>query len=303
MSNLNMKLLLPKDKTYVALSIPYKELNAHLTTMLNIQCHLTWIDCISINQINYFNLLWQKNYETGGNGSLLSTPSSNQLSLPCYFNAKTPQYMIFYDLNTAQLAQIYHEYTSDNQWNVQLVESYIKTPNASKKKVNQQLTDRKKSSKTNRINNRSSSAITKSSDTFQLNSSSNSSISSTAKSYDEIFYIVQFTRNIKSISNDINLIEKNKLINKLHHSIIDTRYNQVFKECVKYSESADMFIPLRISPLLVNVNTLTNKHFYYTCIYKRIKNYKPIDEFDFNEKQSNLKQTSLFHVCNGNSKL
>jgi hypothetical protein len=35
-----------------------------------------------------------------------------------------------------------------------------------------------------------------------------------------------------------------------------------------------MYMPVRISPVVLNVNTLSNKHFYYTTLFKPVEYYK-----------------------------
>ena len=222
------------------------------------------MDCISINNVNYFNLLWQSNISNYEINSLNRKETGSE---PKNTAARPPPYLIFYDLNTAQLAQKYHEYSVEKKWNLQLVESYIKTPGLAS--YNKKM--RMKSSKTR-----------------------TTEILATTKSFDELFYICQFKRSDSSTAQPPN---------RLEHSIIDTRYAEKFKETVKYSNDKRMFMPLRISPIVVNVNTVTNKHFYYTSLYKPISNYKPVDSQDYNERVSDLTSTSLFYICKNLSDL
>lgn len=65
-------------------------------------------------------------------------------------------------------------------------------------------------------------------------------------------------------------------------------------EAVKFHNEKLIYIPIRSTSLLVNVNTASNRHYYFTSIYMPYENFKPIDDFDFNEKRSDLKKTSLF---------
>ena len=120
-----MRYILPKLKTYVALSVPYNELNSHLSTMINVQCHLIWMDSILINKVNYFNFIWQNNdekYEINSLKKMEKNPANCSYS----FEANSPSFLIFYDLNTAQLAKVNNELCNDGNWIVELVESYTK---------------------------------------------------------------------------------------------------------------------------------------------------------------------------------
>jgi hypothetical protein len=212
--------------------------------MINSQCHLICIDCISINQINYFNLIWESNYDEKNNIGL----------------AYPPEYIIFFDLNTAQLAQIYYEFSIEKKWNLQLIDSYIKSKPAIKFKSADIKTKLKRSKTEYKIP-----AIT--------------------KSNEEIFFVCQFKQ----------IFDNNETINKLQHSIIDSRYNELFDQCVSYKPKQNTIsIPIRINPLVVNVNTLTNKHFYYTCLYKPILNYKQDEDINLAQHSENLKQSPLY---------
>lgn len=183
-----MRYILPKLKTYVALSVPYVELNAHLTTMINVQCHLIWMDCIQINKVNYFNLIWQNNDEKYQINSLENINNANVTTETRSFQAKSPTYIIFFDLNTAQLAAINHEYSTENGWSIQLVEQYIKIPGEILEKVDSRpKTSKPSKSKTNRPQ------------------TGNSLNLATQKSYDEIFYICQYKRIISNRENSNKL--------------------------------------------------------------------------------------------------
>lgn len=267
-SRICMRYILPKLKTYVALSVPYAELNSHLTTMMNVQCHLIWTDSILINKINYFNLIWQSNdeiYQINSLDYIANTNSTGVVDSSSSFPAKSPSFMIFFDLNTAQLAQINHELTIESDWTIQLVESYLKTPDL---KVIKPKSGRRP--QTTKSGARDKSQM------------------SSQKSVDEIFYICQFKKKTN---------EKEKSL-KLQHGIIDNRFDEAFKETVKYKAKTSIHIPLRSTPLLVNVNTISNKHFYYTSLYMPYDNYKPLDAEDYNENLSDLKQTSLYYTRN-----
>ena len=237
------------------MSIPYEELNLHINTMLNLSCHLIWIDCIKINKINFFSLLWIHNDESGKIRS-----------------AKPPSYMIFYDLNTAQLAHIYKEYCLDNNWNLEIIESYVKTTRPSNIRQNKDNRRAKSARRFNQIDKTSS----------QQNSPS--------KSYEEIYYICQFKlceSNSKSAK---------KLNNKLQHSIIDLKYDEWYNQVV----SSKKYIPFNINQILVNVNTINNKHYYFTTLYKPI-DYFQLSDDDIETYQKNsddLKNTSLYIIKN-----
>lgn len=248
MSRQNHKKYLPAEKVYVAPSVPYEELSFHLKKMINSQCHLIWIDCISINQVNYFNLLWQSNYDES----------------KCIGFASPPQYMIFFDLNTAQLAQLNYEFSTEELWNLELIDSYIKT------QTNLNSTDNDKTNYKPQSPNRK-----------KIKDLKNLAIQ---KSTEEIFYICQF----KKITNN------KETLNKLQHSIIDTRYNESFERNVQYFHNTKTTsIPIRQCPIVVNVNTLTNKHFYYTSLYTPIENYT-YDDNSWSNHTNHLKQSNLY---------
>ncbi|CAF0947594.1 unnamed protein product [Brachionus calyciflorus] len=203
-SKINLKTLYPREKSPVALSLQYDELKSHVSTMLNADYHLTWIDIASINKINYYNLIWSPNDESCLN------------------------YIIFFDLNPAQLEYMYKEYSVDNNWNLELIESYVKYHRPS-------LIKRKKLNR----------------------------IKSTNKSHDEILYFCQF-RHIENSNN------KTKLFNTLKHSIIDTRFDDVYKKSTESLSKKQAYMPIRINRVLIDVNTINNKHFYYTLLLKPV---------------------------------
>lgn len=253
-TSFNFKTVLPADKVYIALSVPYDELGLHLKKMINSQCHLLWIDCISINQVNYFNLIWQNNQTVNGVAFV-----------------KPPAYLIFYDLNTAQLAQIYHEYSNENKWNLELVESYIKV-----KSIEPKIKFTRKS----KLNDG------KSPEKIPFQNPA------TIKSNEEIFYFCQFRQ---------LFITTNENVNKLQHSIIDTRFNDSFDQCVQYSSvNRSISVPFRICPLVVNVNTITNKHYYYTCLYKPIDIHIQNADKEYSVQHTNHLKVSEFYYCSKN---
>ena len=272
-----MRYILPKLKTYVALSVPYSELNSHITTMLNVQCRLIWIDCIVINKNNFFNFIWQNNDESFDLNSIEMPQANTKLSDTCCFQAKPPSHLIFFDLNTAQLAHINHKLSEEDNWSIELVDSYVKTP-VLDLLAQQRLLNRPKTGAPRPQTSKSTRATTAKVPELKT--------PRLQKSYDEIFYICQFKR-MKNSS-------KSKF--KLQQSIIDTRYDQTFKEIVKYSNEKPINIPIRSSPLLVNVNTMSNKHFYFTNLYMSYKKFQPQDDLDYNDKLSDLKKTSLYYT-------
>lgn len=254
-SRYNFKSVLPSEKIYIALSVPYDELQYHIKKMIFSQSHLIWVDCISINKVNYFNLLWQMN--------------NNEANV-----AKPPSYLIFYDLNTAQLAQIYHEYSIDKRWNLELVESYIKPKNSGLKNESRVKFKKKRS-----IDCKSAKRVEK------VVEPENPAL---AESNEEIVYICQFRQQF----------DKNECLNKLQHSLIDTRFDDAFDQSVKYnSHKKSISVPLRICPLVVNVNTLTNKHYYYTCLYKSIEKFKYDSDTYFSEHTNHLKHSPLYYCA------
>ncbi len=189
-----MRYILPKLKTYVALSVPFDELNPHLTTMLNVQCHLIWIDCTLINKVNYFNLIWQSNDESYQINSLESVGKPPSAGTCSSFQAKTPSYMIFFDLNTAQLARITHEFTVESDWTIQLVDSYVRTPNLT---AHTSVKTRLQTGKLRAQTAKSSQASTV-----------------TTKSFDEIFYICQFKKKTSATESNVKL-QQGKFIQPL----------------------------------------------------------------------------------------
>ena len=260
-----MRNKLPKEKVYVALSIPYDELSKHLNVMINLCCHLIWIDCICVNNVNYFTLLWMSN---------------NEASNSKFRQAKPPSYIVFFDLNTAQIAHMQRELNLKN-WNLELIESYVKTIKP------------KSATKENQIQ-RSKSAKSAKKPTH-CKSSSNHQLALTT-SYEEIFYICQF----KCIQD--NSLQKcdSKTLNKLHHSVTDLKFNECFKDLVKHDKSKQNYIPIKISQILLNVNTLTNKHFYYTALYKPIQYTKSSqdEQQDYEMLDKSLKTTAFYSARN-----
>jgi hypothetical protein len=222
-SNFNMKLKLKTQKTHVSLSVHYDNLNRHISEMLSLQCHLLWIDVIMVNKENYFNMIWTFNEEVNG--------CSNK------FQAKLTPHMIFYDLNTAQMSRIYKEFSVEQNWNLELIDSYVKVGKST----------------------------------------------SADKSNEDIYYICQF----RNISDYVNLKIKNKekILNQLQHSIIDNRFNECFTSKVKFSYGQN-YIPIKLTPLILNLNTAKNKHYYYTIIYKPIsrpENQSSIENSNFED--------------------
>lgn len=105
-SHANMSEKLPEDDIFVTLSIPYNQLYDHLMTMLNLDCHLKWMDVCLINKVNYFNFIWSKS--------------------PLNASGRPPEYVIFYDLPSAKFTEIANKYTNDLHWNLEMFDCYLK---------------------------------------------------------------------------------------------------------------------------------------------------------------------------------
>ena len=245
--------LLPKEKVFVALSIPQKDVDEHIKAMQDVQCHLTWVDVAMIDHVNYFNFLWMRNTNVNSEKTQASKAGTSDLppnAVPLVgantFPAEPPRYLIFYDMNTAQMAQLYHTFTTDKCWNLELIESYLK--------VVKPITVPRKTQL-------AAAAV-------RPKSGVNAKHPAAVKSYEEIFYICQF-RNCSG--------ETNPKLNQLQHGVIDTQFGILMRETVK-NNYMQLCIPIRVTPLLLNVNTVTNKHFYYTSLYKTIDYFKLSDD-------------------------
>ena len=265
-----MRSILPKERVFVALSVPYNELNLHLTTMINVQCHLVWMDAMQVNKNNYFNFIWMSNdddYEVALTQDRRKLGEDELIRV----RACPPSFMIFFDLNPAQLEHIHQEFVVERNWNLELIDSYSRVmPTVEFKENRAKSSVASKRSTTAHPQHRPVSASRK------ISNSDNAS--PTTKSNEEFFYICQF-RNVNNtstpyLSNSVKKIAPDEIIpNKLRHSIIDTRFKQTFNDMVK-ANSKQMYIPIRIRPLVYNVNTIYNKHLYYTSLYKPVDSYR-----------------------------
>jgi hypothetical protein len=219
-----------------------------------------------VNKINYFSLLWTSNDETMSSSSNTTNLKTRQ--------AKPPSYIVFYDLNTAQIAHMHRELSLKN-WNLELIEPYVKI---SRPKNLYKESHNRKSAKSARK-------------PIQAKVSSNQSLSIT--SYEEIFYICQF-KFLHDIKGDV------KVLNKLHHSVTDLKFNDCFKETVYHDKSKQNYIPIKTNQILLNVNTLNNRHFYFTALYKPIPYLKSCQEeqHEYENLDKNLKTTGLFSAKN-----
>jgi hypothetical protein len=229
-----MKSILPKERVFFAPSIPQNHVEDHIKSMQDMQCHLTWIDVSMVNDVNYFNFLWMSNTTEP---AVQSTSTRFKNEIAAETPAQPPRYIIFYDMNTAQMARLHHEYSVEQNWNLELVEPYLKVvkpPLATSLSASMRSVSRR------------------------------SQNPAAAKSYDEIFFICQFKRNPST--------DKNQL-NKLQHSVIDKRFSDSMQDMVKMNHK-QMYMPIRVSPLLMHVNTATNKHMYFTTLYRPIENFK-----------------------------
>lgn len=210
----NLRSMFPADKNNVSLSLRHEELKNHISTKLNADFHLAWIDVVCINKINYFSFIWTPDPENDKR------------------NPKPPNYMIFYDLNPAQLESIYKELSIDQKWNIELIESYIKYNKPS-------LLHRRKSMQKVRFN-----------------------LASIRTSNEEIRYICQFKYSNAEISK--------KTFNKLQHSLIDWRFDEVHAKTLESLPNKQNYMPIRLTRVLMNVNTINNKHYYYSTLYKPV---------------------------------
>lgn len=243
----------------MALSVKYDELCVHLNAMLTHQCHLIWIDVICVDRINYFNLLWMRNTDTI---NVVNTPPPKQ---SFFIPANPPAYLVLFDINTAKLAEIYRELCIEQDWNIELIDSYVRETTAEPRPTPEPTKPRPKS-QTKQSNKKIQSKNT----SLAVSSSS----TSVKKSNEEIFFICQFKRIVK-IENSNN--HSSFLKNVLQHSIIDNKFDESLKKVMKFSYK-QINIPLRLSPLLLNVNTINNKHFYYTSLYKPVESIKPSED-------------------------
>lgn len=121
---------MPTEKVVSCLSIPYSRLKNHIDTMTGANFHLTWIDTVFINNTNFFSFLWTAN-----------DPSD----LPSR-SAKPPIYLIFYDMNPAQLESVYDQFIF-NKWTMELIESYARHQNPILLKKRRQKAQRQGSKK------------------------------------------------------------------------------------------------------------------------------------------------------------
>lgn len=253
-----MKSKLKNKKIHISLSISYNDLNSHIKEMLSLQCHLIWVDVITINMENFFNMIWAINEDDQYKENI---SKSHNL-----FKAGPPSYMIFYDLNTAQMARIYKEFSIDKNWNLVLIDSYAKIDKPNKSNLDN-----------NQINQTNFVRENKSKKGKNINFKDNIRIESlsTIESNEDIYYICQF----KNISDYNNLGNKNKekCINLLQHSLIDNKLNEFINKTVEFSYGQN-YIPIKLIPLVMNVNTITNKHYYYSIIYKPIQRPESCDE-------------------------
>ena len=242
--------------------------------MLNLGCHLIWIDCMVVNKVNFFTLLWMSNDE-----SMYSPANADTVKQR---TSKPPSYMIFYDLNTAQIAHMHREFTLKN-WSLDHIESYVKIvkPKAQPGK------DARKSTKSGAKSKQPHAQTTSANKT----SSSSQQQPTQAKSYEEIFYICQF----KCLHDSAP-----KLINKLHHSVTDLKFNECFRDLVTHDKLKQNYIPIKVSQILINVNTQANKHFYYTALYRPVQYVKSYQEetVEYQKMDEYLKTTSLYCVKN-----
>lgn len=192
--------------------------------------HLIWIDVCRIVKMTYFNLIWHIN----------KTDDETRLH-----KAEPPSYVIFYDLNTAQLAHFYKEYSIEKNWELELVDCYVKARNSSLARH-----------RSRRPKSRCVSACTVS--PTKLNRSKSSTHLITTQSNEDIYYICQF-----------RMSKNTHTMNKLHHSVVDKKFLDNFREQVKFNYKQN-YMPVRVVPMLFHVNTMENRHMYYTSVFKPV---------------------------------
>ena len=107
-SNVHMS----KSLQLINVSVPHEALGCLVKTMFYRQCHLIWIDCIKIKHVNYFQLVWAPN-QASKHGNRAHT-----------FASRPPRHLVFFDLNSAQLANLHKEYCVERGWSVSLLDSY-----------------------------------------------------------------------------------------------------------------------------------------------------------------------------------
>jgi hypothetical protein len=222
---MNVEGILPKEKVFLAVSVPYDELNDHVISMLHANCHLVWLDVTSFNKTNYFNFIWKKTNEENNEASCLKTPSS----------------LVFYDLNTSQLMEMYYNYSMKHKWNLELCDSYVKS-------------NRKRRGKMN-----------------------------------EIFYICQFKATSEIFVNDRGNKDLDTFLNKLQASIIERKFSDYYEEATKYNYK-QLYGPINIHPLIINIDNDKNKQFFYAALYK------PIDKETFFYIENSLNDFEIMTV-------
>ncbi len=124
----NIESILPKENVFLAVAVPYDELGEHLLSMIHANCSLVWLDVAGFHKNNFFNFIWKKPEE-------IDAKLTNTNKIPNY--AKPPSVVIFYDLNTSQLIEMYYIYSMKHKWNLEYCDSYIKPPTTSNRKRRQ----------------------------------------------------------------------------------------------------------------------------------------------------------------------
>lgn len=136
MKTTNIESILPKEKVFLAVAVPFDELSDHLISMLHANCSLVWLDVAGFHKNNFFNFIWKKPDEIEAKSS-----NNNKNKVPNY--SKSPNLVIFYDLNTSQLIEMYYVYSLKHKWNLELCDSYVKpsTISGRKRRQNTKSTD------------------------------------------------------------------------------------------------------------------------------------------------------------------
>lgn len=256
---------------------------------------------ICINKVNYFSLLWTSNehepLKAKANGKVRDDSATSTV----LHQATPPLYLLYYDLNSAQLARIYKERCVDDTFNLELVESYVKpVSKARSPNVNHNTNshhhisgNRQLNSSAEHVTNgrrlvKSAAIITATLSTSKkaFNHHKVSSSLSTSRTNEEIFYMCQLKRVLSHNATSHKL-------NKIQHSIVDSRFHERLREMVKFNYSQN-YMPFKLSPILLQHSS--NKHFYYTTLYKAIdKSYYLDEEGSYSSEFLNNGETTSFY--------
>lgn len=240
--------------------------------MLYANCHVIWLDVAQFNKINYFNFIWKKNDENLSN-SVKQTPNIN--------NLKAPNYIIFYDVTTSQLMDLYYKYSLKLKWNIEFCDSYVKPD----------VVIVKQRSKSKHKPQRASTSVGGLRTTLQQHYS----INSNQYTINEIFYICQFKAVLPTYINDKHNKDLDTYLNKLQCGVIDKMFSDYYHDAIKYNYR-QLYGPFNIHPLVVNIDNDKNQHYFYTALYKPIDK-EAIFFIEKNVSDSQIMQTFSDYTC------